>query len=158
MIDCLIICIYYSNVPGIVGGVIGFIIFVGIIAAIVSCCCCACCPYYRGSRGTVITTSTTPITVTTGKKSLQKDFPQLSRLMTKPTKWLCTQRMPRLIWVFAERTVILLVLSCRGSFSSIPFLIYQFYMYMYSTISIFINQNVQLKEIIICFMIYAGNL
>ena len=27
-----------------------------------------------------------------------------------------TERMPRLIWVFAGRTVILLVLSCRGSF------------------------------------------
>ena len=27
-----------------------------------------------------------------------------------------TGRMPRLIWVFARRTVILLVLSCRGSF------------------------------------------
>ena len=80
---------------------------------------------------------------------------QMSRDMTKPTKWLCTQRrlrsawasaqsdqslrcqhkeslgpslpiqrtaktdqtgrMPRLIWVFAGRTLILLVLSCRGS-------------------------------------------
>ena len=61
----------------------------------------------------------------------------LSRDMTKPTKWLCAQRsklvslathwahgedsnqtgrMPRLIWVFAGRTAILLVLSCRGSF------------------------------------------
>ena len=81
----------------------------------------------------------------------------LSRLMTKPTKWVCTQRslrsawasaqvwsesslsawrklgsldthsahsedsdltgrMPRLIWVFAGRTVILLVLSWCGSF------------------------------------------
>ena len=28
-----------------------------------------------------------------------------------------TGRMPRLIWVFAEHTVTLLVLSCRGSFS-----------------------------------------
>ena len=76
--------------------------------------------------------------------------------MTKPTKWVCSQRrlrsawasaqsdqsslsawrklgswathlahsedsdqtgrMPRLIWVFAGRTLILLVLSCRGSF------------------------------------------
>ena len=27
-----------------------------------------------------------------------------------------TERMPRLIWVFAGRTLILLVLSCRGSF------------------------------------------
>ena len=27
-----------------------------------------------------------------------------------------TRRMPRLIWVFAGRTLILLVLSCRGSF------------------------------------------
>ena len=27
-----------------------------------------------------------------------------------------TGRMPRLIWVFAERTAILLVLSCRGSY------------------------------------------
>ena len=71
----------------------------------------------------------------------------LSRLMTKPTKWLCAQqrlrsawasawrnlgplathwahsedsdqtgRMPRLIWVFAGRTLTLLVLSCRSSF------------------------------------------
>ena len=86
---------------------------------------------------------------------------QISRDMTKPTKWLCSQRrlrsawasaqsdqgrrcpheeslgpylpikrtaktlirlggcqtgrMPRLIWVFAGRTVTLLVLSCRGS-------------------------------------------
>ena len=30
-----------------------------------------------------------------------------------------TGRMPRLIWVFAGRTVILLVLSCRGSYSSV---------------------------------------
>ena len=40
--------------------------------------------------------------------------------MTKPTKWLCAQRrqisLPRLIWVFAGRTLILLVLSCRGSY------------------------------------------
>ena len=28
-----------------------------------------------------------------------------------------TGRMPRLIWVFARRTLILLVLSCRGSYS-----------------------------------------
>ena len=64
--------------------------------------------------------------------------------MTKPTKWVCAQRsessqsawrnirsltthwehsgdsdqtgqMPRLIWVFTGRTLILLVLSCRGS-------------------------------------------
>ena len=27
-----------------------------------------------------------------------------------------TGRMPRLIWVFAERTATLLVLSCRGSY------------------------------------------
>ena len=67
---------------------------------------------------------------------------QMSRDMTKPTKWVCAQqrpvcpvrsesslcaelmdkdpsfqtgRMPRLIWVFAGRTLILLVLSCRGS-------------------------------------------
>ena len=70
----------------------------------------------------------------------------LSRDMTKPTKWLCAQqrlrsawasaqsdqslqnsqahsedsdqtgRMPRLIWVFAGHTIILLVLSCHGSF------------------------------------------
>ena len=62
----------------------------------------------------------------------------MSRDMTKPTKWLSTQRrlrsawahsedsdqaqdadqtgwMPRLIWVFAGRTLILLVLSCHGS-------------------------------------------
>ena len=32
-----------------------------------------------------------------------------------------TGRMPRLIWVFAGRTLILLVLSCRGSFSSYCF-------------------------------------
>ena len=31
-----------------------------------------------------------------------------------------TGRMPRLIWVFAGRTVILLVLSCRGSFKVTP--------------------------------------
>ena len=32
-----------------------------------------------------------------------------------------TGRMPRLIWVFAGHTLILLVLSCRGSFfKSIP--------------------------------------
>ena len=29
-----------------------------------------------------------------------------------------TRRMPRLIWVFAVRTVILLVLSCRGSYNN----------------------------------------
>ena len=67
---------------------------------------------------------------------------QMSRDMTKPTKWVCAQRrfrsawasakdpsflhadsedsdqtgrMPRLIWVFAGRTATLLVLSCRGS-------------------------------------------
>ena len=80
---------------------------------------------------------------------------QMSRDMTKPTKWVCAQqrlrsawasalsdqsshcaqwvakdprflhadsedsdqtgRMPRLIWVFAGRTLILLVLTCRGS-------------------------------------------
>ena len=55
---------------------------------------------------------------------------QVSLDMTKPTKWVCTQRrlrhegqvktdqtgrMPRLIWVFPGRTLILLVLSCRGS-------------------------------------------
>ena len=32
-----------------------------------------------------------------------------------------TEWMPRLIWVFAGRTVILLVLSCRGSFLSFAF-------------------------------------
>ena len=37
---------------------------------------------------------------------------ELSRDMTKPTK---TWRMPRLIRVFAGRTITLLVLSCRGS-------------------------------------------
>ena len=42
---------------------------------------------------------------------------RLSRLMTKPTKRLCAQRrlrsaqVPRLIWVFSGRTLILLVLS-----------------------------------------------
>ena len=30
-----------------------------------------------------------------------------------------TGRMPRLIWVFAGRTVVLLVLSCRGSYTGI---------------------------------------
>ena len=69
----------------------------------------------------------------------------MSRDMTKPTKWLSAQsdqsslsawrsigslathwahgedsdqtgRMPRLIWVFAGRTLILLALSCRGSY------------------------------------------
>ena len=75
----------------------------------------------------------------------------VSRLTTKPTKWLCAQqwlrsawasaqwvakdprfihadredsdqtgRMPRLIWVFTGRTVILLVLSWGGSFTSDP--------------------------------------
>ena len=34
-----------------------------------------------------------------------------------------TVRMPRLIWVFAGRTLILLVLSCRGSFD-VRFIIY----------------------------------
>ena len=34
-----------------------------------------------------------------------------------------TGRMPRLIWVFAGRTLILLVLSCRGSFDSAPVVI-----------------------------------
>ena len=32
-----------------------------------------------------------------------------------------TGRMPRLIWVFAGRTVTLLVLSCRGSFTKLVF-------------------------------------
>ena len=84
---------------------------------------------------------------------LWTDRIHLSRLMTKPTKWLCAQwrlgsawssvqsdrslhcakdpsflhansedsdqtgRMPRLIWVFAGCTLILLVLSCHGSLS-----------------------------------------
>ena len=30
-----------------------------------------------------------------------------------------TGRMPRLIWIFAGRTIILLVLSCRGSYSNV---------------------------------------
>ena len=79
--------------------------------------------------------------------STQLSYHQMSRDMTKPTKWVCpvrpvwyesslcaqwvakdpsilhadsedsdqTGRMPRLIWVFAGRTLILLVLSCRGS-------------------------------------------
>ena len=33
-----------------------------------------------------------------------------------------TGRMPRLIWVFAGRTLILLVLSCRGSFQIVSFI------------------------------------
>ena len=33
-----------------------------------------------------------------------------------------TGRMPRLIWVFAGRTLILLVLSCRGSFQFVSFI------------------------------------
>ena len=32
-----------------------------------------------------------------------------------------TGRMPRLIWVFARRTLILLVLSCRGSIKDVTF-------------------------------------
>ena len=46
---------------------------------------------------------------------------EMSRLVTKPTKRVCAQRrfrsawMPRLVWVFAGRTVTLLVLTCRGS-------------------------------------------
>ena len=73
--------------------------------------------------------------------------------MTKPTKWLCAQsdqsslsawrklgslathwahsedsdqtgRMPRLIWVFAGRTAILFVLSCRGSIMFNPTLLF----------------------------------
>ena len=36
-----------------------------------------------------------------------------------------TGRMPRLIWVFARRTVTLLVLSCRGSFDYPPCLNYK---------------------------------
>ena len=83
----------------------------------------------------------------------------MSRLMTKPTKWLCIQQrlrsawasesslcakwvakdpsflhadsedsdqtgqMPRLIWVFACRTLILLVLSCCGSYASMSVLL-----------------------------------
>ena len=36
-----------------------------------------------------------------------------------------TGRMPRLIWVFAGRTLILLVLSCRGSNDSLIFFFFQ---------------------------------
>ena len=35
-----------------------------------------------------------------------------------------TGRMPRLIWVFAGRTLILLVLSCRGSFQFLSFIMF----------------------------------
>ena len=35
-----------------------------------------------------------------------------------------TGRMPRLIWVFAGRTLILLVLSCRGSFQFVSFILF----------------------------------
>ena len=40
----------------------------------------------------------------------------MSRDMTKPAKTDLTGRMPRLIWVFAGRTLTLLILSCRGSY------------------------------------------
>ena len=97
------------------------------------------------------------------RKTIQKQvWKQMSRIMTKPTKWhvrpaktqislgvrpvwsesslfawrklgsLATHwarsedsdqsgRMPRLIWVFAGRTLILLVLSCRGSNEKGPY-------------------------------------
>ena len=70
---------------------------------------------------------------TTGYFSEKKQ--QMSHDMTKPTKWLCAQprlrsawasewtvktdqtgQMLRLIWIFAGHTLILLVLSCRGSY------------------------------------------
>ncbi|KAL3842859.1 hypothetical protein ACJMK2_020839 [Sinanodonta woodiana] len=52
------------NVGGIVGGVIGFMIFVGIIITI-SCLCCACCQSARQSfAGTVFRTNPNP-TITT---------------------------------------------------------------------------------------------
>ena len=35
-----------------------------------------------------------------------------------------TRQMPRLIWVFAGRTLILLVLSCRGSFQFVSFIMF----------------------------------
>ena len=82
--------------------------------------------------------------VTTLSVWLSTEQIHMSRLMTKPTKWLSAQsdqsslcvqwvakdpsflqadsedyqtgRMPRLIWVFAGRTVILLVLSWGGSY------------------------------------------
>ena len=43
------------------------------------------------------------------------------KLGSLPTHWVCSEdsdqsgRMPRLIWLFAMRTLILLVLSCHGS-------------------------------------------
>ena len=49
----------------------------------------------------------------------------MSRDITKPTKWMCAQQRlgsaghpPRLICVFAGRTLILLVVSCSGSNAS----------------------------------------
>ena len=63
--------------------------------------------------------------------------PSLIRIFAVPTKkawilsyplsaqqrlWIQTGQMPKLIWVFAGRTLILLVLSCRGSYySAAPF-------------------------------------
>ena len=41
-----------------------------------------------------------------------------------------TGRMPRLIWVFAGRTAILLVLSCRGSFGSNAILLSWFILFI----------------------------
>ena len=84
------------------------------------------------------------VTLVTGYKSCENND-NMSHDMTKPTQWVCAQRcpswseswkklgslathwahsedsdqtgrMPRLIWVFAGRTLTLLVLSCRGSF------------------------------------------
>ncbi|KAK3587398.1 hypothetical protein CHS0354_028775 [Potamilus streckersoni] len=53
------------NVGPIVGGVIGFLIFVGIIITIISCLCCACCQSTRQSfAGTVFRTNPNPTTTT----------------------------------------------------------------------------------------------
>ena len=55
----------------------------------------------------------------------------LSHDVTKPTKWVCAQwrlrsawGKPRLIWVFAGRTLTLLVLSCPGSFLVVDYFIF----------------------------------
>ena len=52
------------------------------------------------------------------------------KLGSLPTHWAYiedsdqTGRMPRLIWVFAGRTVILLILSCRGSYFQVVYWTY----------------------------------
>ena len=52
----------------------------------------------------------------------ESSLPSWRKLVALATHWAHsddsnqTRRMPRLIWVFAGRTLILLVLSCRGSY------------------------------------------